>query len=162
LAKIDERVANVRNDFGWKICLTLIRKYRAIYIEDLNVCGMVKNHRLAGAIMDVSWSDFTSKLCFKAESAGGKVVKVNPKNTSQLCSKCGAIVRKVLVVRTHSCPHCGLELDRDLNAARNILVKGIGLERPDFKPVGVKVSTDGASPKQALTMKQEVHCFSSG
>jgi len=93
LAKVDERAVNVRNDFGWKICLALIRKYRTIYVEDLNVRGMVKNHFLAGAITDVSWSDFTSKLSFKAESAGGRIVKVNPRNTSQLCSECGEIVR---------------------------------------------------------------------
>jgi len=162
LAKMDERIVNIRNDFGWKLCRELIEKYGVIYIEDLNVRGMMKNHRLAGAIVDVSWSDFTSKLSFKAESAGGKVVKVNPKNTSQECSGCGEIVRKTLAVRTHSCPRCGLELDRDLNAARNILVKGIGLERPNFKSVGVEASADGASPKQALTMKQETHHFSGG
>ena len=162
LARVDERIGNIRDDFGWKLCRTLIEKYGVIYIEDLNVQGMVKNQFLAGAIMDVSWSDFTQKLSFKAESAGEKVVKVNPKNTSQECSGCGEIVKKTLATRTHNCPYCGLELDRDLNAARNILVKGIGLERPDFKPVGVEAFTDGASPKQASSMKQEVHCFSNG
>jgi len=162
LARLDEHITNIRNDFGWKLCLQLIKKYGTIYIEDLNVCGMVKNHCLAKAITDVSWSDFTSKLSFKAESAGGRVVKVNPKNTSQACSKCGNIVRKTLAIRTHKCPHCGLELDRDLNSARNILLKGIGLERPDFKPVGVEASADGINPKQASTMNQEAHCFSNG
>ena len=162
LAKIDERMANARNDFGWNACIALIKKYSTSYVENLNVRSMVKNRRFAGAIMDVSWSDFTQKLCFKAESAGGKVVKVNPKNTSQLCSECGRIAKKALSIRTHACPYCGLELDRDLNAARNIPVRGIGLERPNFKPVGVEVSVDGASPKQASPMNQEVHCFSRG
>ncbi len=162
LARTDEKIKNIREDFGWKLCLALIKKYKTIYMENLNVRGMMKNHRLAGAITDVSWGDFTQKLCFKAESAGARVVKVNPKNTSQKCSGCGEIVRKTLAVRTHGCPHCGLVLDRDLNAARNILVKGIGLERPDFKPVGVEAFTDGASPKQASSMKQEVHCFICG
>jgi len=158
-ARTDEKIANIRNDFGWKTCLALIKKYKTIYMENLNVRGMAKNRFLAKAIADVSWSDFTSKLSFKAESAGVKVVKVNPKNTSQACSGCGNIVRKTLAMRTHRCPHCGLVLDRDINSARNILIKGIGLGRPKLTPVGVKASTDGISPKQALTMKQEAHCF---
>jgi len=99
LARIDEQIANIRNDFGWKLCKKLIEKYGTIYVENLNVKGMVKNHHLARAITDVSWSDFTNKLFFKAESAGGKVVKVNPKNTSQKCSGCGEVVRKTLAVR---------------------------------------------------------------
>jgi len=161
-ARLDERIVNIRNDFGWKTCLALIKEHGTIYVEDLNVKGMQKNHCLAGAITDVSWSDFTQKLSYKAESAGGRVVKVNPKNTSQTCSDCGNTVPKSLAVRIHKCPHCGLEIDRDINSARNILLKGIGLERPDFKPVGDEASTDGASLKQVLSMNQEAHCFSSG
>jgi len=117
---------------------------------------LMKNHRLAGAITDVSWSDFTNKLSFKAESAGGKVVKVNPKNTSQKCSDCGKIVKKTLAIRTHNCHNCGLKIDRDINASINILTIGkIGLEQPKLTPVGDEATTDGTSPKQALSMKQE-------
>jgi len=162
LARTDEQIANTRNDFGWKLCRQLIEKYGAIYIENLNVKGMVKNHYLAGAITDVSWSDFTNKLSFKAESAGGKVVKVNPKNTSQKCSRCEEIVKKTLAVRIHKCPHCGLEIDRDINAAQNILIKGIGLEQPKSTPVGDEATTDGISPKQALSMNQETPYNSRG
>ena len=90
------------------------------------------------------------------------MVRVNPKNTSQECSECGKTVKKTLAVRTHKCPHCGLVLDRDVNSARNILLKGIGLERPDFKPVGDEASTDGTSPMQVLSMNQEAHCFNCG
>ncbi len=157
LARTDEKITNTRNDFGWKLCRKLIEKYGAIYAENLNVKGMIKNHYFARAITDVSWSDFTNKLSFKAESAGGKVVKVNPKNTSQKCSGCGEIVRKTLATRTHKCPYCGLEIDRDINAAQNILTKGkIGQELSKYKPVGVEATTDGISPKQALSMKQEI------
>ncbi len=156
LARIDETVTNIRNDYGWKLCKTLIQKYETIYIENLNVRGMVKNHCLAGAITDVSWSDFTNKLSYKAESAGGKVVKVNPKNTSQKCSSCGNIVKKTLAIRTHNCPHCGLKIDRDINASINILTIGkIGLEQSKLTPERDEASTDGISPKQALSMKQE-------
>jgi len=156
LARLDEKVANIRNDYGWKLCRKLIEKYETIFIENLNVRGMVKNHQLAGAITDVSWSDFTNKLSYKAESAGGKVVKVNPKNTSQKCSKCGKISKKTLAIRTHNCSQCGLKIDRDTNASINILTIGkIGLEQPKYKPERDEANTDGISPKQALSMKQE-------
>ncbi len=162
LARVDEQIANTRNDFGWKLCRQLIEKYGTIYMENLNVKGMAKNHHLAAAITDVSWSDFTNKLSFKAESAGGKVVKVNPKNTSQKCSRCEEIVRKTLAARMYKCPHCGLKIDRDINAAQNILIKGIGSERPESTPVGDEATTDGISPTQALSMNQEVPCNSWG
>ncbi len=162
LARVNEQIANTRNDFGWKTCLALIRKYKTIYMENLPVRNMLKNHHLAATITDVSWSDFTNKLSFKAESAGGRVVKVNPKNTSQKCSRCEEIVRKTLAVRMHRCPHCGLKIDRDINAAQNILIKGIGSERPESTPVGDEATTDGISPKQALSMKQEAPCNSLG
>jgi len=161
LARLDEKITNTRNDFCWKLCRKLIEKYSTIYMENLNVKGMVKNHYLAGAITDVSWSDFANKLSFKAESAGGKVVKVNPKNTSQKCSGCGEVVKKTLAVRMHKCSYCGLEIDRDINAAQNILTKGkIGQELSKYKPVGDEVSTDGINLKHALSMKQETLCDS--
>lgn len=84
---------------------------------------MVKNHKLAKSISDVSWSAFTGMLAYKAESAGCKVVFVNPRNTSKECSSCHEIVKKTLKDRIHSCPHCGLVIDRDINAAQNILIR---------------------------------------
>ena len=156
LARLDEKIANVRNDFGWKLCRALIQKYKTIYIEDLNVNGMMKNHQLAGAITDVSWTDFTSKLLYMAESAGGKVVKVNPRNTSQLCSECGKIVEKELGTRTHNCPNCNLKMDRDTNAARNILSIGkIGLEQPKLRLKEMKPLLLAQARRQASSMKQE-------
>jgi putative transposase len=86
---------------------------------------MLKNHNLAKSISDASWSMFAEYLSYKAESAGRKVIFVNPRNTSQICSNCGVIVKKTLATRTHRC-FCGLILDRDLNAAINILRAGIG------------------------------------
>ena len=155
LAKLDEKITDIRNDYGWKLCKTLIKKYGTIYIEDLNVRGMQQNHCLAGAITDVSWADFTSKLIYKAESAGGKVVKINPRNTSQKCSMCGEIAKKTLATRTHNCPNCGLKIDRDTNAAQNMLITGIGLEQPKYKPEGDEASIVCTSKRQASSMKQE-------
>lgn len=161
LARLDEKIANIRNDFGWKLCQMLIRKYGTIYAEDLNIKGMQKNHHLAGAITDVSWADFLQKLSYKAESAGGKVVKVNPRNTSQICSECGEIVEKNLDIRTHNCSYCHLEIDRDTNAARNILTIGkIGLEQPKSSLKEMKPLSLAKAIRQASSMKQEAPCGS--
>ena len=144
LARLDEKIANTRNDFGWKLCRILIEKYGAFFVEDLNIKRMQKNHHLAGAITDVSWNSFLEKLSYNAESAGGKVVKVNPKNTSQMCSSCSKIVKKTLAVRIHECSNCGLKIDRDINAARNILTLGkIGQGLPESTPVGDEAPTIG-------------------
>ena len=90
----------------------------------MNPCShvdMVKNHNLAKIIADAGWGEFISMLCYKAESAGRIVEKVNPHGTTQECSRCGAIVNKELAVRIHICLHCSLVLGRDHNAAINIL-----------------------------------------
>ena len=89
--------------------------------EQLNIKGMVKNHNLAKHISDCSWRKLIEYTTYKAEEAGVEVRLVNPKNTTQICSGCGKIVPKTLADRTHNCSHCGLEIDRDLNAAKNIL-----------------------------------------
>ncbi len=86
---------------------------------------MVENHNLAISILDASWNKLIQYTTYKAAEAGRKVVLVNPMNTSQLCSGCGQIVKKDLSFRTHECPYCGLSIDRDLNASRNILRLGL-------------------------------------
>ena len=75
--------------------------------------------------MDVAWSRFVSMTISKAEEAGRSVILVNPRNTSKMCSGCGELVEKALRERTHICPHCGLVMDRDANAAINILQRGL-------------------------------------
>ena len=92
--------------------------------EDLNVKGIART-RLAKSTLDAGWSGFLNILQSKAAEAGVRVVEVNPSNTTQACSECGALVPKTLADRVHSCPHCGYEADRDLNAARNILRLGL-------------------------------------
>ena len=82
---------------------------------------MTANHHLALSAHDAGLGEFQQLLAYKAESAGTPVVTVDPAYTSQVCSECGAIVEKELSVRVHVCPHCGLTLDRDVNAARNVL-----------------------------------------
>jgi putative transposase len=123
LARIYERIADIRQDWSHKVTTHLAKTYGTIKVEALNISGMLKNHRLAKSISDVAWGDLMSKLAYKVEQTGGRLIKVDPRNTSQECSACGAVVRKTLSQRKHSCPDCGCVLDRDTNAAKNILNK---------------------------------------
>lgn len=124
VARAHEKVSNQRRDFLNKLALLYLTIYQTIYIENLNIKGMVKNGHLSKSISDVAWGMFFEILRAKAASAGREVIGVNPCNTSQDCSGCGAKVPKKLSVRVHQCPFCGLVLDRDVNAAINILQRG--------------------------------------
>jgi putative transposase len=86
---------------------------------------MLKNHCLAKSIADAAWNQLVNYTQYKAANAGRKCIQVNPRNTSRMCSACGSIVEKDLSVRIHSCSKCGLRLDRDHNAAINILALGL-------------------------------------
>ena len=114
---------NRRNDFLHKISTDLVNKYGTIVFENLNIKGMVRNHKLAKHIQDASWNRLILMTQYKAEEAGAKVILVDPRNTSQNCSQCGIKVPKTLGDRMHVCPECGLEMDRDLNASINILAR---------------------------------------
>ena len=144
--KLHAKVKNVRREFHFKTANELIRRFGMIATESLNIKGMVKNRRLAQSISDVAWASFQSILRHKAENAGVTVIGVNPKNTSQLCSSCGQIVEKSLSVRVHRCT-CGLVLDRDHNAARNILARGV---QAWTEPVGPKLGITPIVPRSRL------------
>jgi putative transposase len=122
---VHERIKNKREDFTHKVSRDLVNKYGTICFEDLNINEMVKNHIYSKGILDAAWSKLVQYTTYKAEDAGRIVVLVNPKNTSQMCSKCGMIVTKDISVRVHKCPHCGYKADRDLNAAINIMRLGL-------------------------------------
>jgi putative transposase len=121
LSRIHERIRNRRHNFVHQLARRLVHRYRLIAVEKLNVRGMVKNHCLAKSISDASWSQFRTVLTQKAESAARQIVEVNPAYTSQMCSRCGNVAKKPLRERWHFCPVCSLSLDRDTNAAINIL-----------------------------------------
>jgi putative transposase len=116
-------VANARKTYLHTASARIVRDHGTIVVEKLQIKNMVRNGSLAGSIHDAAWASFKSMLVYKAEKAGGRVIVVDPKFTSQDCSGCGTRVVKDLSVREHSCPSCGLVLDRDINAARNILHK---------------------------------------
>jgi putative transposase len=121
ISKLHRNVANQRKDFNHKLSRDLVDTYDLVVFEDLEIKNMVKNKHLSKSIHDASWGKLIQMTEYKAEEAGKHVDLVNPYNTSQLCSTCGNKVKKDLSVRIHTCPHCGLVLDRDVNAAINIL-----------------------------------------
>lgn len=119
--RIHERIANRRYDFAHQVSLSLVQRFGLIAFEDLSITNMLKNHCLAKSISDAAWRMLVTTTSYKAESAGSKVVLVDPRNTSQLCSRCGLKITKSLSDRVHECPRCELVMDRDENAAINIL-----------------------------------------
>jgi len=119
----------------------IVNRYERVYVEDLKIANMVQNRRLGKSIGDAGWGLLWNALTYMAERSEGVMAFVSPRDTSQLCSGCGERVEKDLAVRVHVCPYCGLVLDRDVNAARNILRKGIGLEQAEYTPVGEAAAT---------------------
>ncbi len=122
VVKLYAKVADTRRDMHHKVAYDLVSRYGFIAAENLNIQGMLKNRRLSRRISDAAWAQFIGILTAKAECAGRQVKLVDPKYTSQECSQCGSIVRKSLAVRVHRCD-CGCVLDRDHNAAKNILAR---------------------------------------
>lgn len=125
LGKVHKKVADTRKDFHFKTAKELLDNHDLIAHEKLNIKGLAKS-RLAKSVLDAGWGQFLSILAAKAANAGLLTVAVNPRNTSQDCSNCGHKVPKTLRDRIHSCPHCGYVADRDVNAARNILILAVG------------------------------------
>ncbi len=136
-----ERVANQRSDFAYKTARSIVNRYEKIVVEDLKIGNMVRNRYLSKSIGDAGWGLLRNALTYMAGLSEGVMAFVDPRGTSQLCSGCGVSVPKTLDVRVHICPICGLVLDRDVNAARNILRKGIGMVRAESKPVGDSAAT---------------------
>ncbi len=125
LARQHLKISRQRKDHAIKTARALIQSNDLIVYEDLKIANLVKNHHLAKSISDASWYQFTEWLDYYAKLQGIICVAVPPHFTSQDCSNCGQTVKKSLSVRTHKCPHCGYIADRDHNAARNILAKGL-------------------------------------
>ena len=124
VAKLHEKIANQRKDFLQKLSTQLINENQVIVIEDLKVKNMQQNHKLAKAISEVSWSEFRRMLEYKANWYGREII-IAPSNyaSSQLCSNCGnkSNQTKDLSCRTYICPICGMVMDRDINASKNLL-----------------------------------------
>ena len=124
VARVHERIAWRRENFTHQESRWIVDRYGIIAVEDLEVNRMVHNRCLAKSISDAAWIQFTKLLAWKAGCAARRFVKVNPAYTSQTCSQCGHRQKLPLSERVYSCPCCRAELDRDQNAALNILALG--------------------------------------
>ncbi len=127
IAHLYKHYNNRQKDKLHKLSLDLVRRHDVIVFEDINIRKLMskeKNKDLRFGQSEASWRKLTDMVDYKAVPTGTEVIYVDPRNTSQLCSECGNYVKKDITERVHSCPFCGLEMDRDENAARNILIKG--------------------------------------
>ncbi|NJM63731.1 MAG: IS200/IS605 family element transposase accessory protein TnpB, partial [Oscillatoriales cyanobacterium RU_3_3] len=122
IGRLHARIACIRKDFLHKLTTYLATTFKSIKIEDLNVKGLLANHKLAGAIADLGFYEFRRQLEYKCQMYGTLLVVVDrwfP--SSKICSNCGHKKEMPLQVRTYDCPTCGVSIDRDLNASLNIL-----------------------------------------
>lgn len=133
VAKLKNRVANQRLDYLHKITTKLVKDYDVIVVEKLNTNGMLKNHHLSRSIANAAWSKLVSLLDYKCTWYGKQLIIVDPKNTSRICSNCGKknhnfdklTQQEWLDTREWGCPNCQTHHDRDVNAAKNILARGL-------------------------------------
>jgi putative transposase len=131
VAHIHERARWKRDHFTHQNSRRIVNQFGLIAVEDLHVNRIVHHHCLAKSMSDAAWSAFFDQLAAKAEEAGRHLIRVNPAYTSQTCSGCGHRQKMPLSERTSHCPCCLLSIDRDLNAALNILalgLQGIGIQ----------------------------------
>jgi len=157
VARLHEKIQSRRNDFLHKASRSIADTYETVYVEDLRIGNMVRNHRLAKSISDAGWGRFIGMIAYKEEESGGQLIRVDANGTTQMCSGCGETVPKDLSQRIHRCPYCGLVLDRDLNAALNVLGRGreIGREPPEYTRVGEETTVQPQFVEQVSSMNQE-------
>ncbi len=167
VARQHAKVADKRRGHAHKVSRFLVDTYDLIVFEDLLIPNMVRNGHLAKHIHDAGWGMLARFASYKAEEAGKAVLRVEPRGTTSDCSGCGKSVPKQLGDRLHRCPACGLEVDRDVNAARNILTRGLRLLNTagtaGIHAWGDPASTVGdASLRQAGSLNQEAPSVRAG
>ena len=153
LASKHRAVRRARRDHAFKTALDRVRRYDTIAVEDLNIAGL-KRSRLAKSVSDAAWGQFLHALDVKAEEAGRTVVRVDPRGTSQECAGCGHTpdTKKTLAVRTHECESCGLVLDRDHNAALNILARAGPSGSGRRRQAAAKIRQPTRSPRPSTSV----------
>ena len=137
LARAHRRIERQRTDFLHKLSKILVDRADLLVFEDLQIPNMVKNHHLSKSINDASWGKLIQFSSYKASNAGKVVELVDPRGTTQRCSRCHVVVKKSLSERVHRCPNCGLVLDRDLNSTFDMLGQ-IGRGTPESTPLEMR------------------------
>jgi len=129
VARIHARIADRRRDYQHKLSTEIIRENQVVCVESLQVKNMVQNHKLAKAISDVGWREFVRQLAYKAEWYGRTLIKIDKwYPSSKRCFDCGHVLDSLtLDIRSWTCPECGVQHDRDLNAAKNVLAAGLAV-----------------------------------
>ncbi len=151
--KIQNKIRDTRKDFLHKTSNSIAKNYDGIFVEDLNIKGMMKNHCLAKSIGDVSWSEFNRQLEYKCKWSFKYYLKIGRfEPTSKTCSNCGCVQEMPLSKRIFDCPDCGISIDRDLNASLNI--RNIGINTLGHS--GIKACGDGSLES---SLKQEKECL---
>src|SRR5438876_1296029 len=150
VARIHKKIADRRRDYQHKLSIKIIRENQVVCVESLHVKNMVKNHTLAKAISDVGWSEFVRQLEYKAEWYGRTLVKIDKwYPSSKRCFDCGHVLDSLtLDIRSWTCPECGVQHDRDINAAKNVLAAGLAVSAcgEAVRPGAVKTKP-GTSPR---------------
>ena len=147
VAKVKRHIRRKVLDYQHKITTWLVREYDAVFVEDLNVKGMLEQSHTARTKQDAAWRQFITLLEYKAELYGCHVVQVEAAGTTKECASCGVETPKPIWVREHACPSCGFETDRDANAAMNVLQRGfaeLGLGWPEETPVETVTAVETA------------------
>jgi putative transposase len=145
VAKINCHIKRKVLDYQHKLTTWLVKEYDAVFVEDLDVKGMLEQSHNARNKQDAAWRQFIALLEYKADLYGCHVVQVEAEGTTRECASCGVETAKPIWVREHSCPSCGLETDRDANAAMNVLQRGfseLGLGWPEDTPVETVTATE--------------------
>jgi putative transposase len=138
VAKVHRKIERQRTDFLHKLSRKLVDGSDLLVFEKLQIRNMVRNHPLSKSILDASWNRLNRFCSYKASNAGKHIELIDPRGTTQRCSRCGrTIVKKSLSERVHRCPNCGLLLDRDLNTTFDMLQQ-IGRGTPEFTPVEMR------------------------
>ena len=157
LARIHRKIRLQRTDFNHKLSRILVNRFDVIGFEKLQIPNMMKNHSLAKSIADAGWGQLRLFSSYKAEEAGKRVETVDPYGTTRDCSRCGFHVPKNLSERIHECPNCGLIIDRDWNAAVNILNR-VGWGTAESTPAEIKpLLQQPVVVEQAGSRNQEAH-----
>ena len=145
VAKVKRHIKRTVLDYQHKLTTWLVRGYDAVFVEDLNVKGMLEQSHNPRNKQDAAWRQFITLLEYKGDLYGCHVKQVKARGTTKECASCGVETAKPIWVREHSCPSCGLECDRDANAAMNVLQRGfsrLGLGWPESTPVETALPTD--------------------